>query len=99
MLVVLMVELADSVSIFEVLKHCGVHPADHLTAVQLLVRAKFDVTFKSAELKERFLPALDGDADIHIFYSGLRGERTCLTIAPGFHFCPISLALWLKLFH
>ena len=59
MLVVLMVDPADGVHIFEVLKRCGVRPADHLTAVQLLVGAKFDVTFKSAELKERFLPLLN----------------------------------------
>ena len=42
-LVVLMVDQADGVSVFEVLKRCGVRPADHLTAVQLLVGAKFDV--------------------------------------------------------
>ena len=62
----LLVVLKSETSIFEVLKRCGVRPAEHLTAVQVLPGARWDVTFKNAEIKERFLPVIMKETGVDV---------------------------------
>ena len=54
----------EGVSIFDILKRCGVKPGEDLMAVQVLPGGKFDVTFRAVEVKERFMPSLIAEPEI-----------------------------------
>ncbi|XP_071851511.1 uncharacterized protein [Apostichopus japonicus] len=54
----------DGGNVFEVLKRYLVSPAEHLTAVQSLPGGKFDVTFKSVEMKRKFWPVFREASDV-----------------------------------